>query len=41
MKSSIEKEVKIQEENLNLPISFYKVSKIDYNLNTVVVHLYY
>jgi len=41
MKSSIEKEVKIQEENLNIPISFYKVSKIDYNLNTVVVHLYY
>ena len=41
MDKSIEKEIKAQEKNLNMTFSFFNVFKIDYNLNVVVVHLYY
>lgn len=41
LNAAIKKEVKNQEENLNIVVNSYKVFKIDHNLNIVVVHLYY
>ena len=41
LNAAIEKEIKKQEKNLMLSITSHKVAKIDYQLNTVTVHLYY
>lgn len=39
--TSIEKEVQRQQENLKLIATSHKVAKIDYQLGTVTVHLFY
>ena len=39
--TSIEKEVQRQQENLKLTATSHKVAKIDFQLGTVTVHLFY
>ena len=41
IKKIIDDEIKKQEKNLNINVKTFKIFRIDKNLNTITVHVYY